>query len=122
MHVKFILYYTGPPNPPLNLALEEIGPTWVLLSWERSFLSSATISFYEILARAVNNDAAATVNISTSDDRTHFSVSDLIPGTTYEISVVAVSKRGAGMTLRSLPSVPIEFMTESLGKFYCNLC
>ena len=64
----------------------------------------------------MNSDAAATVNISTSDDRTHFNVTGLIPGATYEVSVVAVSERGAGMTLRSLPSVPIEFMTESLGK------
>ena len=116
MSNSLILHYTGPPNPPLTLALEEVGPTWVFLSWERSFLSSAMISFYEIVAQAVNSDAAATMNISTSDDRTHFNVTGLIPGATYKISVVAVSEHGAGMTLRSLPSVPIEFMTESLGK------
>ena len=119
----FFTTCTAPPDPPHTLSLGDIGGTRVLLCWEPPLHLPATVLLYEIIAQAVtvNGAAATAVNVSTGDDSTCINVTGLLPGTTYKVSVVAVSEREAAVTVRSLPSIPIEFVTDhdSTGVHYC---
>jgi hypothetical protein len=66
------------------------------LCWEAPLESDSPISFYTVSARNLNitggQDDVVTRN--TTNNSTLFIVTDLLPGTTYELTVVAVSQGG----------------------------
>ena len=70
-------------------------------------MADFSISHYEILARAV--DHGEIVTMETDINVTYFNVTGLLPGTTYELTVVAVSQ-GGGINARSVESDSVVFM------------
>ena len=56
------------------------------------------------------------MNVSTPNNATFFNVTDLLPGTTYNLSVVSVIEAGE-LIARSIESVPLgNIMTGFTGK------
>ena len=70
-------------------------------------MADSSISHYEILTRAV--DRGEMVTMETDANITYFNVTDLLPGTTYELTVVAVSQ-GGDINARSVESDSVIFM------------
>ena len=87
-------FSTAPPGRPRTLAVENIGVTWIRMCWDPPFEIESPISYYEVIARATDNNNARLVNVSTTDNSTFFNVTGLLPGTTYNLTVVAVSQGG----------------------------
>ena len=70
------------------------------------------ISRYEVIARQIDNDSAMPVNISTADNNTFINVTGLLPGTAYNLTVVAVVE-GGGVIARSEESDPLGNITTT---------
>ena len=119
-----IPFSIAPPGQPRTLAVENIGATWLCICWDAPFEIESPISNYEIIARATDDDNTGLVNVSTTDNSTFFNVTGLLPGTTYNLTVVAVSQ-GGSVIARGPESAPLEdVMTEVTGKCHsvCILC
>ena len=85
-------------------------------------MSEYPISHYDILANAVDIPNLK-VNVTISGNNvTFFNVTGLLPGTTYELTVVAVSIV-RDVVARSQPSNLIQRTTAltAAGKTYCRL-
>ena len=78
-------------------------------------MADSPISYYEIRARAVNGGDS---EILTTDTTRNVNVTGLLPGTAYELTVVAVSE-GGNVTARSpeSDSVVIGVMRHSTCSF-----
>ena len=98
-----MVFSTAPPGQPRNIAVESIGATWTQIRWNLPFVAESPISYYEITART----SIAVVNVTTANSNPFFNVTGLLPGTTYELTVVAVSQ-GGDVIARSQESVPVE--------------
>ena len=98
--------FTAPPGQPLNVAVENVGATWIHVCWGRPFNAESLISRYEITARPANVDIAM-VTVTTTNNSTFFNVTGLLPGTTYDLTVVAVSQ-GGDVIARSQESDPVQ--------------
>ena len=61
-------------------------------------MAHSPISYYEIIARAV--DSSEIISTKTDTNVTIFNITGLLPGTAYELTVVAVSE-GGDVTARS---------------------
>ena len=97
--ILFLLtYYVAPPSQPSAPALENVGVTWVHISWTAPLMADSPVSHYEIIAREV--DGRGVVTVTTTTNVTFYNVTGLFPGTTYELTVVAVSEDG-NVTARS---------------------
>ena len=70
-------------------------------------MADSSISYYEILARAV--DRGEMVTMETDTNTTSFNVTGLLPGQVYELTVVAVSLKGV-INARSVESDSVVFM------------
>ena len=103
---RWYLISTAPPGQPCTVAVESIGATWVLICWNSPFIAESPISHYEIIARASNADVAM-VTVTTANSSTYFNVTGLLPGTSYELTVVAVSQ-GGDVIARSQESDPVQ--------------
>ena len=103
---RWYLISTAPPGQPRTVAVESIGATWVLICWNSPFVAESPISHYEIIARASNADVAM-VTVTTANSSTYFNVTGLLPGTSYELTVVAVSQ-GGDVIARSQESDPVQ--------------
>ena len=85
------------------------------LCWKASVQSDSPISYYFIRACSVNSSAEIDkVTANTMSNETFFNVTGLLPGTTYELTVVAVSQ-GGDVVARSQPSDPIVDTTGVTG-------
>ena len=85
------------------------------MCWDAPFEVESPISYYEVIARATDNNNAGLVNVSTTDNSTFFNVTGLLPGTTYNLTVVAVSQ-GGGVIARGPESTPLgNIMTDVTG-------
>ena len=88
----FWLLCTAPPGQPRTLSIKESEDTLFQVCWEAPVQSDSPISYYMIRACNLNSTGEVDkviVNIIT--DETSFNVTGLLPGTTYELTVVAVS-------------------------------
>ena len=76
------------------------------------------ISFYTINARNLNSSGGMDelVVTNTSTNATFFNVTGLLPGTTYELTVVAVSQ-GGDIVATSEPSGPRVQTTDLTGEY-----
>ena len=96
--------------------MENVGATWVLICWESPVDVDFPITRYEIIARPLDNVDAVLVNMSSPDNRTFISVTNLDPGTTYSFSIVAVIQAGK-VVARGMESEPVgDIMTATTGK------
>ena len=89
--------------------------------------TNSPIAFYSINIHNLNNtDAmAGTIIVNTTTNHTSLNVTGLLPGTTYELSVVAVSQVG-DIVARSEASDPIIRTTDITGWLvnvinFCNV-
>jgi chitodextrinase len=103
---------TAPPSQPSIPIIESSGATWAFISWNAPLMADSSISHYEIMARAIDHDEIMTIETNTS--ATSFNVTGLLPGTTYELTVVAVSQ-GGGINARSLESDSVVFRITRQG-------
>ena len=111
--------FTGPPDQPRTVTVENVGATWVQISWDSPLVVEFPISYYEILARAGDSVGEIIRNISTPDNRTFVNVTALLPGTTYNFTVAAVI-RGGNVISRGPESLPLQDVsTEFSGKCAC---
>lgn len=87
------------------------------LCWEAPLEADSSISFYTISARNLNSTARGmdgTVTRNTTNNSTLFTLTGLLPGTTYEVTVVAVSQ-GGEVFAKSGASEPIILTTGFTG-------
>ena len=93
---------TGPPGQPRTLSVEDTAATSLHVRWDSPFMFDSPISFYTINARNLNSSGGMDklVVTNTSTNATFFNVTGLLPGTTYELTVVAVSQ-GGGIVAKS---------------------
>ena len=79
-------------------------------------MADSPITYYLINACNLNHTTEANkVVANTTTNITSFLVSNLLPGTTYELTVVAVSQAG-GVSALNQPSDPVVNKTEVTGK------
>ena len=116
---RWYLISTAPPGQPRTVAVESIGATWVLICWDPPFIAESPISHYEITARPTNVDVAM-VTVTTANSSTFFNVTGLLPGTTYDLTVVAVSQ-GGDVIARSQESEPVQGIITGVTGVYSNL-
>ena len=84
--------------------------------WEAPVQSDSHISYYLIRACNLNNSAESSkVTSNTISNETFYNVTGLLPGTTYELTVVAVSQ-GGNIIAEGQPSSPIVNTTGVTGK------
>ena len=72
--------------------MENIGATWASISWTAPLTANSPISHYEVIAREMDGQGVATM--TTPNAATFLNVTGLLPGTAYELTVVAVSEGG----------------------------
>ena len=114
--IKHLSHFTAPPGQPRSLAVDNIGATWVHISWEAPLSIDFPITRYEIIARPLNNADALVVKMSTPDNQTFANITNLYLGTTYNFSIVAVIEAGE-MVVRGVESEPVGgVMTVTNGK------
>ena len=106
---------TAPPGQPHTLLVKESDATLFQVCWEAPVLSDSHISYYLIRACNLNSSAESNkVTSNTISNETFYNVTGLLPGTTYELTVVAVSQ-GGDIVARSQPSDPIVDSTGVTG-------
>ena len=107
--------FTATPGPPINPTIKDVGATWVCISWTAPLVAGSPISRYEVIARSLDNSqTAGMVTVSTKSSVTAFNATGLLPGTAYELSVVAVSQ-GGDVIAKSPESEPAQATTEVTG-------
>ena len=108
----------APPNQPHTLAVEDIGATLLRVCWTAPLEIMNPISRYEVIARPIDVNARP-VTVSTADNSTFVNVTGLLPGTTYNLTVVAIVE-GGGVVARSQESEPLgNIMTATTGTVIC---
>ena len=114
-------YYTAPPGQPRTLSVDNVEATSFRICWNHPFEFDSPISYYSISARDLNSTSATDVVIvaNTTNNDTFFTVENLLPGTTYELTVVAVSQ-GGNVIAESDPSDPVTDTTGVTGR--CVSC
>ena len=107
--------FTVPPGQPHMILVKGSEATSFELCWEASIQSDSPTSYYLIRACNVNSSAEIDkVTTTTISNETFINVTGLLPGTTYELTVVAVSQ-GGDVVARSQPSDPIVDTTGVTG-------
>ena len=89
------LLQTVLPNQPASVAISSSQAASIDLYWDPPIVTSFQILYYIISAHNLNKTNSVDViisNITTST--TSFDVTGLLPGTTYELTVVAVYGKG----------------------------
>ena len=104
-------YYIAPPDQPSIPTIESSGANWVHISWTAPFVAHSPISYYEVIVRTV--DSSEIMSTETNTSVTNFNITGLLPGTAYELTVVAVSE-GGNVTARSPES---DFVVIGIIKF-----
>ena len=109
--------YTAPPGPPRRLTVDSSNATSFVICWEAPLESDYPISVYTVRARNLNSTAGGMdgmVTRNTTNNSTLFTLTGLLPGTTYEVTVVAVSQ-GGSVFASSEPSDPAISITGFTG-------
>ena len=115
---SILAWNTAPPGQPHTLSVKESEATLFQVCWEASVQSDSHISYYLLRVCNLNSTQAEDdkVTATTISNDTFYSVTGLLPGTTYELTVVAVSQ-GGDVVARSQPSDPIVDKTGVTGYF-----
>ena len=117
-HVNSYLINTAPPGQPHTLSVKESDATLFQVFWEAPVQSDSHISYYLLRACNLNSTQAEDDKVTTAtiSNETFYSVTGLLPGTTYELTVVAVSQ-GGDVIAESQASGPIVNTTGVTGLF-----
>ena len=91
------------PDQPHMITVDSREATSINLNWEPPFATVNPVLYYVIY---INNQNTTTMDlemneviaVNTSTNATFFNVTGLFPGTTYELTVVAVSQGGDAVT------------------------
>ena len=75
-------------------------------------MADSHISHYVIATNAATEGMLITANVTAGNDVIFFNVTGLLPGTTYELTVVAVSQ-GDDVIAQSQPSVSVQGTTAA---------
>ena len=98
--------------------------TSFVVCWEAPLEVNSPISFYTVSARNLNDtggdDGAHVVTRNTTNNSTFSNVTGLLPGTTYELTVVAVSQ-GGDVVAKSQASEPVVSTTGLTGQWCMNV-
>ena len=106
-------YFTAHPSQPQNVMILNLSTTWIYISWEAPLVADSYISHYVIMANAVTEGMLITANVTVGNDVILYNVTGLLPGTTYELTVLAVSQRG-DVIAQSQPSVGVQGTTAAI--------
>ena len=115
---ELIVLLLGPPSQPLTLSVDMTGATFFRVCWEEPHNILSPISYYLINITNLNNAGRVDNTIirnTTSDDRV-FNITGLLPGNTYELTVVAVSQ-GGDIIAKSEPSESVTCSTGLTGQY-----
>ena len=100
------IFNVAPPGQPHTIAVKESEATLFQVCWEAPIQTDSPISYYTIRACNLNSSAEVDkVTTNTIINETSINVTGLLPGTTYELTVVAVSQ-GGNVIAKSQPSGP----------------
>ena len=95
--------YTVPPDQAHDLTVESTKTTSISISWKPPTANSLRVQYYLINVNNIMNDDIIQVNTTTNV--TFYNVTGLLPGTTYELTVVAVYiDGGANVTMSQASS------------------
>ena len=83
----------APLSEPHAVTVKSVGATWIFLTWEAPDNTEYPTTNYEIRRNNSQTDAGPLL-LNTGNNDTFFNVTGLLPGTTYELAVVAVSHIG----------------------------
>ncbi|XP_023660803.1 contactin-4 isoform X1 [Paramormyrops kingsleyae] len=89
----------GPPGPPVDLTVEDIGDTTVALSWRPGLDNQSPITTYTVQARSpfsLGWQAVTTVPEELGGQQLMTTVTDLNPWVEYEFRVLATNAVGTG--------------------------
>lgn len=111
------MFLPGPPSQPLTLSVDTIGATYFRVCWEEPRDILSPISYYLINTNNLNGTGGVddTLIRNTTIDIRVFNITGLLPGTTYELTVVAVSQ-GGNVAATSEPSDPVVHTTGLTGQ------
>ena len=111
-----ILTTAAPPGQPHTISVKESEATLFQVCWEAPIQSDFPISYYSIRACNLNSTQTEVNKVMTNTimNETFSSVTGLLPGTTYELTVVAVSQ-GGDVVAESQASDPIINTTGVTG-------
>ena len=113
MHIRT---NAAPPGQPHTVSVKESEATLFLVCWEAPAQSDSHISYYLIRACNLNSNAESDkVTTTTISNETFYNVTGLLPGTTYELTVVAVSQ-GGNTVAKSQASEPVLDVTAVTGQ------
>ena len=109
------MLFTATPSEPRTLVVDRIGIISIQISWEPPLITKTPITFYSITAHHLNATGDDnTVIRNTTVSATSFNVTGLLPGTSYELTVVAVSQ-GGDVFATSQPSESVRATTGFTG-------
>ena len=104
-----------PPGQPRELTVTDIQTTFALIQWSPPS-DNFPISYYLIYAThsGQTSPGMAVLEFEVDIAATSYNVTGLLPGTTYELTVVAVSQ-GGNIIAEGQPSSPIVNTTGVTG-------
>ena len=106
------------PGPPLNVKEMDVTDTTVTLMWSPpSKLGTPTVSYYHVV---MVPPPPSDVTLNTTN--TTLIIWGIIPGTTYNVTVIAVAMGDTIGLLESEPSGLLTFMTMIGGNCVISMC
>ena len=107
-------YSLAPPSEPRAVMVKSLGATWIFITWE---LRAPNKTEYPTICYEVriNNSHIDAGPLTTGNNETFFNVSGLLPGTTYELTVVAVSRVGDAIARSGINANFLVKRTEVTG-------
>ena len=112
--------YLATPGPPVTLSVDSTEATSIVICWEAPNDADSPISFYTIYARDVDGENPVIMR-NTSTNATFYNLTGLLPGTIYELTMVAVSQ-GGGIFAVSQSSAPENGTTGFSGQYHATIC
>ena len=109
----YLKLFTATPSPPHTLSVDSTEPTSIRICWVAPVDTNSPITFYSISILNLNSTDAMADVIATND--TFVNITGLLPGTTYELTVVTVSQ-GGDIVARSETSDPVILTTDNIGE------
>ena len=111
-----LLSSLAPPGEPHAVTTKVVGATWIFLTWEAPDMTEYPTTSYEI-RRNDSQIESSPLLLTTGNNDTFFNVTDLLPGTTYELTVVAVSRVGDVIAKSEVDDNFVVQRTEVTGEF-----
>ena len=95
--------------------VDNVEATSFRVRWQDLLTFDSPISYYVITATNLNDTTAEVLKRNTTTNSTFFNVTGLLPGTTYELTVAAVSQGGSVIAMGE-PSDPVVRTTGFTGQ------